>query len=202
MRTNLAIIILAAGASRRMGEAKQLLQLGGMTLIKRAVKTALAVPSESVIVVLGARHDQIQKEIEDLDCHIVINESWEKGMGTSLSVGIEKVLAMEQAIDGCLILLADQPFLSARHLELLISTFVKYPNPIIATQHNATIGVPAIFDRSLFPNLLQLYADKGARQLIKTHLSYTRTISINDEIEDIDTPEDFAKAVKRFGEGE
>ena len=199
MAPKFSIIILAAGASRRMGQPKQLLVLGGESLIRKAVKTALAVSqTQNVIVVLGANHDHIKLELTDLNCQIVINKNWQQGMGTSLKVGLQKALSLNPNIEACLFKLADQPFIKATHLNSIISAFAKYSDKIIAAQYKERLGVPAMIPATIFPFLLSLNEDQGARAIIKANAHLTEGVDFSDVLFDIDTPEDYEKAIRKF----
>ena len=106
------IIILAAGASRRMGQPKQLMLWKGETLISRIVRVALEVKCGPVVVVLGAHSEEIEKEIANASVSIAINDSWELGMGTSLNRGLHEVEKIAPEASAIVLLVADQPYVT------------------------------------------------------------------------------------------
>jgi molybdenum cofactor cytidylyltransferase len=192
-----------------MGQAKQLLQLGGESLVRRAVKTALQIGPKFVVVVLGANAKLIRSEINDLPCQLVYNSNWEEGMGSSLAVGMEAIMAEKEKVHACLIMLADQPFIQSDYLNLLISNarlssddipFASSTKKIIASQYGEKLGVPALFDHSLFDILLSSNGDQGARKLLNANAHLIKVVNFPNLLFDIDTPEDFKKAQRKFEE--
>lgn len=184
---NTGIIVLAAGASRRMGEAKQLLKLDGKSLIRRAVETALAADRSPVTVVLGANFDSVKSEIEDLDCSIVKNDEWKTGISSSIKAGLKKTLEIAPGISAVIFALADQPFVTAGHFDLLIEKFHETGKPIIAARYLETAGVPALFARRMFPALMKLDGDRGAGRIIKESPALTEYVFLPEAATDIDT---------------
>ncbi len=181
---DLAVIILAAGMSKRLGSCKQLINYKGETLLKRAVKKALKL-SDDVFVVLGYEKDKCEKELKTLNITTIFNKDYEKGMGSSISCGIQHT----QNFKNTMILLCDQPFIPLSHLKTLSK---KIDNKSIITSlysNNLKKSVPAIFPNIFYNSLLKLDGDFGAKYLLKDE----KTIDIKLEKEftiDIDTKED------------
>lgn len=195
---NIGAIILAAGGSTRLGEPKQLLQYQGKSLLHRATEVALASDCSPVIVVLGAQYEVLSAELSGLDLIIVDNPEWQGGMATSIKVGLDALwqhyFARHHSADGTLFLLCDQPLLTTEHLNTLVSTFNNYPDPesapIVASAYSDTAGVPALFPKRLFLDLLQLPGSGGAKQIIERYTDTLVTVSFPGGELDIDTPED------------
>ncbi len=158
----IGVILLAAGASVRLGKAKQLLQFRGETLLRRSAKNALAV-SNRVVVTLGARSEILQKEIEDLPVQIAENKDWETGMSGSIKIGLEKLLADDDGLKAVILMVCDQPFVEEILLSEIIEKFEQTNSLIVACEYQETLGVPALFSAKLFPELLALDSQKGAK---------------------------------------
>ncbi len=157
-------IVLAAGASRRLGSPKQLLELGGKTLIEHAIAGARAICDSRVVVVLGAFSDRIRPRLEDDAVSIVENSAWESGMASSLKAGLR---ALPADCEAALILLSDQPKISVPDLERLAHTWTEAADRIVASGYGGTVGVPAVFPRATFGELERLSGDSGARQVLR-----------------------------------
>lgn len=188
MEKQIAIIILAAGSSSRLGRAKQLLELNGKTLLQKAVDTALKV-SDAVVVVLGARKESIQPTIENFPIKITINENWAEGMSTSIQTGM--TMLDENKYSSVLIMLSDQPHVDDTVLEKLIENFLSKKPIIVASEYDGKLGVPAIFDVSLFKELKNLKGQKGAKALIMKYQDKTEKVIFEKGKIDIDTEEDW-----------
>lgn len=185
---SIPILILAAGASTRMGgETKQLLPWGETTLLGHAIQQANQV-SETVVVVLGAKANDIRKSNPG-QAETVVNTDWEKGMGGSISVGVRYLLEKGNNVDAILIMLGDQPFLDAPYLKKLMRKFEQGEHKIVATSYGKKWGVPAIFDGSLATELAALNQDFGARHIIEKYRAGAKAISPKGKENDIDTLE-------------
>ena len=196
--SNIAIVILAAGASSRMGTAKQLLRWGEDTLIRRAIHTALKVTASEVIVVLGANYNLIEKEIKDLPIIILKNKDWQLGLGKSIACAANYIINSKPQVDGILITLADQPLIDAEYLNELISAFSTEAQQIIATAYDKDKqGVPVLFDKVYFEQLSLLHDDKGAKQLLKTHPSFVKTLMPPVKNVDLDSEKDYKALYKK-----
>lgn len=194
---SIGIILLAAGASARMGEPKQLLRFRGETLLRRAAKTASAV-SKKVVVALGARIEIVRKEIEDLPVKIAENKNWETGMSGSIKLGLENLSTGANDLSAVIVMVCDQPFVSENLLKKNIAIFQTTDSLIVACEYQNTLGVPALFHRKLFPELLALDAETGAKQLIKKYHAQTTAVSFPEGAFDVDTPVDYENLLKNF----
>ena len=186
------IIILAAGESARMGVPKQLLEYRGKTLLERTADVALEV-GDSVIVVLGSRAEQIWKAWNEPRVMVVENPRWSQGMGGSLAIGLQSLLIAKPATQAAIFLLCDQPLLTATVLRRLIATHLNTGSAIVASEYNETLGVPALFHASLFPELLALKGKEGARKVIQSHPRQVVGVPFAEGSLDIDTPADWAQ---------
>lgn len=186
----IGIIILAAGNSSRMkGEPKQLLGFQGKTLLRRAAETALKAGFCPTIVVLGANREIFRKEIEDLPLEIAVNENWESGVSSSIREGLKAVL--EENLDAVVFMLCDQPLITTQILRRLRDIFVETKKPIVASEYENTIGVPALFVREIFDELHNLQNDEGAKKIIKKDLNRTALVAVPDAAFDVDTLKDY-----------
>ncbi|HMO38094.1 MAG TPA: nucleotidyltransferase family protein [Saprospiraceae bacterium] len=192
-----AIIILAAGASRRLGRPKQLLPWQGETLLMRTIQTALATPCRPVSVVLGAHAGIIQPSIEHSEIQIVLNPEWQQGMSTSLKIGLQTLLAANINLEAALLLVADQPLLSTAHLQQLLAQPLD-TGGMVASFYNGKAGVPVLFHRRWFSALLNLSGDQGARTLLARHEAQVQTVPFPAGAFDIDTLEDYEKLMPDY----
>ena len=191
---SIGVILLAAGASLRLGEPKQLLKFRGETLLRRSAKIALAV-SNKVVVTLGARIEILRKEIEDLPVEIVENADWESGMSGSIRVGLKRLID-DKRLKAVIVMVCDQPFVDENLLKKIIVRFQETGAPVVACAYQNTLGVPAIFHRKLFPELLALDARAGAKRLIKKYEAQTAAIEFPEGAFDVDTQEDYENLLK------
>lgn len=190
----LAAIVLAAGASARLGQPKQLLDLGGGTLLQNAITAAREAGCDKVIVILGAHAEVIAASLRDSRCEIVQNHDWARGMGTSIRAGLNAVGDATAA----LIMTCDQPRIDAAALIELIAGWQAGTNPIAAAEYAGTLGVPAIFARSQFQHLLALEEADGAKQFLRAHPERVTRVALSDAAMDIDTPSDLETLAAGF----
>lgn len=187
-----AAIVLAAGASTRLGQPKQLLQINGESLLHRTARLAAESGCAPIFVVLGFEADRMRQELHGLPVQVVINPVWQSGIGLSLHCGVSAVMNESPELQKTLVLLCDQPSLSAEILLSLLRTSAKAKSLITASRYATRSGVPAIFDRQLYPDLLKIEGDQGARAVIQRYAEQTSTVEFPGGIIDIDTPEDLA----------
>jgi molybdenum cofactor cytidylyltransferase len=189
-KSSVGLIILAAGESSRMGKPKQLLPFGGKSLIQYMVQTGLTSRCFPVVVVLGANAALIQLDIAELPVFVAENAHWAEGMGSSIRTGMEMLLSVNAYVDGVIIMLCDQPYVKATLLNQFIDEYHLTHQPLIASAYAQTLGVPALFDKSLFPLLLKLQGKEGARKIIAATTA-VHAIAFPEGEVDIDTPEDY-----------
>lgn len=167
MSPSIPAIVLAAGASSRLGQPKQLVRYNGETLLDRAIRIASESAAAPVIVVLGAQREQISSAISLNHATAIFNPLWEQGIASSLHAGLAAIDRLAPASRGALILPCDQVRLNADHLRALLSAFALPVEPsIVASTYADVLGIPAVFPRVAFPALIALEGDKGARALL------------------------------------
>ena len=194
------IVLLAAGASTRMGQPKQLLRYRGESLLRRAVRIAFETPFRPVAVVLGANAELMEAELEGADALIVRNSAWATGMGSSVATGLETLLHAEPGLEAACFILVDQPYLSAAHLlELHRRLGLEPEKPGVASEYGPALGVPAIFRKELFPDLLRLDGQKGAQPVIKKFRAGILSVPFPRGKIDLDTPADWKEFLRGGG---
>jgi molybdenum cofactor cytidylyltransferase len=189
--SNIAIIILAAGTSSRLGSPKQLLTYKGKNLLRHSVDEALETGCPSVFVVLGANSELLKKELKDKPVSIIENKSWEEGMASSIRCGLETIANTILRPDSIIFMVCDQPYVSSSLLLNLMKKKNETGKHIVASSYDDKIGTPALFHRSLFPALMELTGDKGARKLIADNPDKVASVQFPKGITDIDTKEDY-----------
>jgi molybdenum cofactor cytidylyltransferase len=184
-------IVLAAGASSRLGQPKQLLAYHGETLLARAIRLALEAGADPVFVVLGANLDIILPAGLSDQAIPVINKDWQEGISSSIQAGLRAVHGTLPDTEGVLLLTCDQPRLSAHHLKALLRKFAsEFGAVIAASAYEGTLGTPFVIPRGAFRQLFELRGDKGARVLLGKPPCRVVGVPFPDGEIDIDTPAD------------
>lgn len=191
-----AVVVLAAGASRRMGQPKQLLAINGSPLLRRVVQAAVDAKIGRVIVVLGDKAGQIRPALASLPVDVVVNEAWEEGMGSSLRSGMMAIDGDSGALRGVIVVLGDQPEISAAHLIQLSRTQVASAKSIVASRGAGKLSPPVLFAPVHFPALRASRGDAGARVLLRANPDQIAIVD-TDDLVDLDTPEDYDAFIKR-----
>ena len=185
-----SIIILAAGASVRLGKPKQLLPWQGSTLLQHAVQVARQVTAQPVVV-LGAHLQLLEAVLEPGAVQVVHNHSWREGIASSIRAGLVAAKQQTPGVDQVIFMVCDQPYVSAALLQELVLARQKTGKAIIASAYAGTMGIPALFDRSLFSQLLDLEGDTGAKKIIQQHSSEVYAVPFPMGDIDIDTAEEY-----------
>ncbi len=193
--SKIAVLILAAGNSRRMGQPKQLLPWGHTTLIEHAVRIARSL-TDHFEVVLGSHAAEIKTYIPA--GKMTLNERWQEGMGKSIAHGVTSI-ETKYAPEAILIMVMDQPLLELEHYKDLIRNYHNHSNKICASSYQQKPGVPAIFPKEFFKDLKKLRADFGARKLMKGYAPSLVMVKTKGQLIDLDTPEDYRLALSRSG---
>lgn len=186
------VVILAAGASTRMGTPKQLLELGGRTLLVRTVEAALASTAWPVVVVLGAHAEKIRPRLARLPVLVTENAAWPEGMAASIREGVTTLQQFSRRLDAAIIALCDQPAFSAEVIAQLIAAQRTTHQSIVAARYGGRPGAPALFLRQHFHALAHLTGEEGARTLLHAEPARVATVDLPALATDLDTPEDFA----------
>jgi molybdenum cofactor cytidylyltransferase len=186
----IGIVILAAGASTRMGTPKQLLLYQGRSFLRHTVEVAIASVCRPIVVVLGACAQQIQPEVSQLPVQVVENGQWTEGMSSSIRAGI-KALSAAGSMEAAVLALCDQPFISSQIVNQLVETYQTTGKPIIASEYTGTSGVPALFSQTFFSELTALKGSEGAKQVMKKYAHQVFGIPFPKGAIDVDTPKDY-----------
>jgi len=198
-RLKIAMIILAAGESKRMGTIKQLLPWKNSTVLDQVIKTGIACNVDKVFVVLGANHKSIIKETKNKHIEIIYNQNWASGMGSSISCAMKYLGNYSENFDAVLIALADQPLIDVTYYNNLIFNFINTKSNIVASKHNNRVGVPAIFSSKYFHLLSKLELDYGARIIIKENKEDLKVIDEGGKLNDLDTISDYNEIFQSYG---
>jgi len=191
------IVILAAGASTRLGRPKQLLPWQGKTLLQHAVQSALSITTQPVVVT-GASADQLVAGLNHHQVQVVFNPEWQQGIASSIHCGLQALLNRTPMPDQVIFMVCDQPFVTAGLLLELINERQNTRKAIVASAYGGTLGIPALFDKSLFPQLLDLQGDMGAKKVIQQHIEEVASVAFPEGAFDIDTDAEYEELVKKL----
>lgn len=192
MNPTIAIVILAAGKSSRLGQPKQLLPFKGKSLLIHVVQIATQV-SENVFVVIGSDKKKMEAEIKNEAVDIVFNDAWEEGMASSIRCGLSRVTGKIQNLSSVIFMVCDQPFVTTGLLQNLIQEKERSSKDIVASAYAEIAGTPVLFDKSVLPELMELQGDIGARKIIVKSKERVATIDFPLGKVDMDTAEDYRK---------
>jgi molybdenum cofactor cytidylyltransferase len=208
-----AAIILAAGSSSRMGGGrhKLLLPLANRPVVAHVIDASLASKARPIIIVLGHQSDQVSLQIKQYtilaDIALVENAHYQQGMSSSLRKGIQTLLTgdyrkgfLSNQVDSALIMLGDQPLITPRIINTLITTYRATGSPIVAPLYNGKRGSPVLFDKSLFSELIEVTGDEGGRTVLERHRHEARLIEAEDALAnyDVDTWEAYEQVVEAW----
>ncbi len=185
------IVILAAGASSRLGQPKQLLEFQGTTLIRHITQIAVSAVNKPVVVMLGAHCSLIHSQLAHLPVHVVYNPDWSQGMTSSLRKGLMALLYFSPDTEGVIFAVCDQPYITPDLFLEMIATGSKSEKPIVACQYDKVLGTPVLFKKEYFDELLALKDSEGARQLLQTHPESIEAVPFPLGNFDIDTMQDY-----------
>lgn len=191
------VILLAAGSSSRLGRPKQLINYQGKTLIKKVIEEAKKSKADCLVVVLGSNPELIQTGFDTTSTPFIINLDWQNGMSSSMQAGL-RFLMEKEVIDQVVLMLCDQPFIDASLLDQLITEKTTSGKGIVAAAYSNTLGVPALFDRHYFEELLQLTGPEGAKKVIFKHQAEVHALDFPLGAVDLDTEEDVNQFLTRY----
>ncbi len=183
--------LLAAGAGKRFGEGKLLYEVDGEPMIARALRLYASLPFAARICVTRAEAGEIRRFAFDNVFPVAINPDPERGVGTSVAIATEAILAREPSLDGILYAVADQPFLSRESVLRLMKAFEAQPQQIVSLAFGKRRGNPAIFPADLYAELCALKEDIGGSAVIKQYPQRLMLVEAGEarELFDIDTRE-------------
>lgn len=181
------MILLAAGASVRLGKPKQLLIYKGKSFLQNMISAAVNSHLNPVVVVLGAHSTLITGEITENNVHVAQNQDWEEGIASSIRCGIRALGEINPASDAAILMVCDQPHITSSLLNDLVDAQRKTGKPIVAAYYSGIAATPALFHKIFFPELLLLKGDKGAGKILRQQIDQVATVSFPLGAIDIDT---------------
>lgn len=185
------MVLLAAGASVRLGKPKQLLTYKGKSFLQNMVSAARNSHLNPIIVVLGAYAALIKREITGNNVHIVHNQDWKEGIASSIRSGIRALAKINPDSDATILMVCDQPYITSSLLNDLLAEQQKTRKPIVAACYSDIAGTPALFHKTFFPELLLLKGDKGAGRILQHQTELVATVSFTMGVIDIDTTDNY-----------
>lgn len=193
--SNFGLIVLAAGGSLRLGTPKQLLPFRRTTLLGHSIEAALGSLCSTVMVVLGAYSEKVLQEITfgpNTRLSVATNRRWQSGVASSIKFGVSALNDAHPNLKGIVLITCDQPFTSSAVIDRLVHQFETDRRQAVASSYAGTIGIPALYHRSVFPDLLDLKGDKGAKGILLERKESISIIEFPDGAYDIDSMEDYA----------
>ncbi len=184
-------IILAAGASSRMGQPKQLLDVHGKPLLQLAIDACTGTGLAPIAVIVGHNHPPLQEVMKGKPVHVVVNDAWEKGMGSSIKTGLRYLLQQNPNLDNVIIAVCDQPYLDSKVITALVQEHARKLKPITASVYAGAPGVPVVFQKSYFKKLMLIGDDEGAKKLLRQNPSDVAVVEFAHGEVDLDTMDDY-----------
>lgn len=189
---NIGVVILAAGESKRMGVAKQILPIFGVPMLKYLIDQVLDTEAHPVTVVVGANKTKIVPLLQDIPIGIIDNPEWQKGMGSSIKMGLVGSYLITKGFDGLIFMTSDMPFVNTELINKLIQTAGEFPDKtIIASKYGGTLGVPVLYKKDRFEDILDLKPESGAKQFFQKYPEEIVTVDFDLGAIDLDTKEDY-----------
>lgn len=190
-RARAAGVVLAAGASTRMGRNKLLFPLEGASVLRRAVGRALDAGLDPVVVVLGHEAERAGRELDGLAVQTALNPAYQQGINGSLRTGIAGLPADAQA---AVVVLADMPFVTSDMLATLVRRFRSGSAPLVISEYDGVSAPPMLYDRSLFPELLAMSGEGCGRAVVRRHRHEADVVAWPaSALDDLDVPDDYER---------
>ena len=189
----ISAVILAAGVSKRLGMSKQMLVFRGEPLVRRAASAASQAGCSPVVVVTGATAEATRHALRKLNVREVENQQWQSGLSSSIRAGVAAVIEANERTDAIVLMLCDQPFVTWEVIGKLINAHRETGHSIVASSYGDSFGVPALFEKSHYRELMALEGAVGAKQIIQKHLARAKLVNFPEGAIDIDTPDDLAR---------
>lgn len=191
--TRVAAVILAAGASSRMGRNKMLLDVDGVPMVRRAALVAIEAGASPVVVVVGNDEQQVRDALSGLDCTFALNPDFTGPTSTSLHAGLR---ALDERVDATIVMLADMVRISSDMLRALITSIETSDAPLAVSRYGDVLAPPLLFRRSLWPELLAWHGEGCGKAVVKVHQHEAVMHDWpTDALRDIDTPDDYRELV-------
>lgn len=184
----MGLAILAAGSSSRLGQPKQLVKFKGKALLQHIIDELGVIEVAKRWVILGANQEEIKAKIHFRSFELLMNEGWNEGIASSIRLAAEQ--AKNHNLDALLLVLSDQPYVNQELLNALLKLYRPAEEGIMASEYKDILGVPALFDRAYFQELMGLSGDSGARKLISAFRARVASVKFERGVLDIDTEAD------------
>lgn len=181
-----------------MGTSKQLLDVGGETLLEKTVACAARSKIPNVTVVLGANSDKHRQKIREQQVQILVNPDWTLGVGNTLKFSLKNLLQNNINMQGVLFMVCDQPFITTEHINRITDQYVRDEPLVIASQYKETYGVPSLFDRITFSSLLSIEDRTGAKTVLEKYEKELRLVPFKGGEIDLDTPEEYEQFMNQY----
>jgi molybdenum cofactor cytidylyltransferase len=189
-------VVLAAGLSTRMGTNKMLLRIGGASLVRRTVDTALGAGLDPVLVVVGHESAAVERELSGLRCTPVLNPDYARGIHASLKAGIA---ALPEDIQAATVLLGDMPLVDSAMVRALVYRFRQGSAPLAISVYGEVVAPPIVYGRSLFAELRQIDGDGCGKRVVKQHRAEALELRWSEEtLTDLDSPQDVLRVRARL----
>ncbi|MBI2184629.1 MAG: nucleotidyltransferase family protein [Thaumarchaeota archaeon] len=191
----IGVVILAAGLSTRFGRNKLLEKVKGIPMIRKVVSEALDSKADEVVVVLGHQAVEVRKALEGLSCKFTDNRSYLEGQSSSVKAGVRE---LADRVEAAMILPGDAALVNRGAINKVIDSYLKNKGHIVTASHSGKAGHPILFDKALFPEIMQINEKtQGLKAVITSHKENVRKVEADSEgvLHDIDTWEDFQKHV-------
>jgi len=174
-----------------LGKPKQLLLYKGKRLLQHVTQVALGSIANPVVIVTGANAELVKKELTNTKGILAENKEWAEGMGSSVRCGLNTLLQADPSTDAVILMVCDQPYVNPKLLNDLLATQQETGEPIVTSQYVNISGPPALFHKIIFPELLALRGDAGARKIVERHANEIATVLFPKGNIDIDTAADY-----------
>jgi len=191
-------MILAAGASTRMGSPKALLCWGSSTIVESLIEELSKAGLGEVVLIVGTHADEIRRQVDSMGVGVCYHPEWQKGMGSSIAAGIRYIENEFPKAGSVLISLCDQPLVAVAQIKILLAEHKAFPHLIVASAYESGPGAPSIFPYEYWNSLKTLPADSGAKAYLRQHRNSVRVVEIGEATLDVDTPEAYKEALNIY----